>query len=491
MKPLPTILATILLTAAVFAFTSLSQPANYVSAGILSLIAVFIVVGDNEARGLRVAELAGMTWSLDQFCQNFLITGAIGSGKTVALYNLLYELNRRVKNWGGLWLDNKGNSHHDLTAIQRVFGRENDVVLLQVRSREQAVGWIPPHRFNPLAEPAFTFEELAHLVANNGTPSRDARNAEFFVKQAATHLLRGMEALWELGKPVTFTALYHYLTSTTETEHLISALESHGTERAQELARHFATRFVSQTGDQLSGVLGTIDNTLAPFVVEAVAEVFCSAEPNSVTLEDIDRGKILCLSLPQAYPASRYAINTLLKQLFYFHAMRRYERRGAAVNGEGPPAENMLVCFMDEAQHGVRAGEYGDHRFLDRLRDAKAGFIAATQDHQSFYGPLGRQDADILMLQFRNRLIYTAASQPSAEISADFIGKAERMKVTHCMTGGRTSISRTPQDEHIVKAHQIRQLPQHRAYILHCNGGLRRKVRLPRIDPSKGVLPAE
>lgn len=490
LKPIQSILATILLSAAAYAFTSLSHPSNYYAAGMLVVVGVFIVIGDDTTGGLPVAGLAGLRWNLDHFCQNFLITGAIGSGKTVALYNLLYELNRRVKNWGGLWLDNKGNSHQDLAAIQRVFGRETDVVFLQVRNREQPANWKPPHRYNPMADPGFSFEELSYLLANNGTPNRASKNTDFFAKQAATHLLRGMEALREVKKPVTFTQLYYYLTSTIESGHLIKALEAAGTDRGHELARHFATRFVAQTGDQLSGVLGTIDNILAPFVVEAVAEVMCSHEPNTVDIEDIDQGKILCPFLPQAYPASLYAINTLLKQLFYFHVMRRYERRGVVSSSGAPRTENMLVCFMDEAQHSVRSGEYGDHRFLDRLRDAKAGFVAATQDHQSFYGPLGKQDADILMLQFRNRIIYTAASQLSAEISADFIGKTERMKITRGVTAGRTSISRTPTDEHIIKAHQIRQLRPHFAYILHCAGSLRHRVKLRRIDPSQGVLPS-
>lgn len=499
MKLIPSVLATILLSAAVYAYTSFSHPTNYWATGMLVLGGLFMLIGEETPGGLPVAGLAGLRWNLDHFCQNFLITGAIGSGKTVALYNLLYELNRRVKNWGGLWLDNKGNSHQDLAAIQSVFGRENDVMLLQVRNREQPLNWRPPHRYNPLADPGFSFEELAHLLANNGAPNRVGKNGDFFAKQAATHLLRGMEALRELGKPVTFSALYYYLTATAETAHLIKALEAAGTERGHALSRHFATRFLAQTGDQLSGVLSTIDNILAPFVVEAVAEVMCSQEPNTVDMEEIEEGKILCPFLPQSYPASLYAINTLLKQLFYLHVMRRYERRSAAAPKAGggkegagvPRGENLLVCFMDEAQHSVRSGDYGDHRFLDRLRDAKAGFIAATQDHQSFYGPLGKQEADILMLQFRNRLIYTAASQQSAEISADFIGKTERMKVTRGVTAGRTSISRTPADEHIIKAHQIRQLRPHFAYILHCAGALRLRVKLPRIDPSQGILPSQ
>jgi hypothetical protein len=65
------------------------------------------------------------------------------------------------------------------------------------------------------------------------------------------------------------------------------------------------------------------------------------------------------------------------------------------------------------------------------------------------------------------------------------------MKVTRGYSAGKSNISRTPHDEHIIKAHEIRQLPPHRAYILHCNGRLRRKVKLPRVDPSQGVLPKQ
>ncbi|RYD25601.1 MAG: hypothetical protein EOP86_27090, partial [Verrucomicrobiaceae bacterium] len=246
---------------------------------------------------------------------------------------------------------------------------------------------------------------------------------------------------------------------------------------------HFQHRFLAMPPDQFGGVTGTIGNALNPFQTPAVAEVFASTQAQSFEFADIEKGRVLCLSLPQIYPQERYALNALLKQLFYQYALARYDKPQTL------PSANVLCLWLDEAQHSLRKGDWGDYRWLDRLRAAKCAVVMAMQDHTSCYPVLGKDVTVVTLAQLRNRLIFGAPTFESAEISARFIGKRETQKVTRGHSGGRASISRTPQEEFTLKPQDITGLKNHRCHVYLASKVLRRNRRLPRCEPALGIFP--
>jgi hypothetical protein len=100
---------------------------------------------------------------------------------------------------------------------------------------------------------------------------------------------------------------------------------------------------------------------------------------------------------------------------------------------------------------------------------------------------LGKDVAIVTMAQLRNRIIFASPTFESAEISANFIGKIERMKVTRGYNAGRSSISRTPHDEFILKPEAISGLKNHRCHLYLANKTLRKNLKLPRCEPAQGI----
>jgi len=429
----------------------------------------------------RMYQINDIDLSIDEGCQNFLITGGIGSGKTSAMNFLADNLTQNQPTWGGLWLDNKGNSERDLRAIFAHHGRAGDAVVLKAAVESQ----LAEKTYNIFEDPAFTPGMLAGAIMEvAGSNGVESDNSEFFKRQGILHIEQMILALRALQKPVTFVELYERLTDSVKTKKMVAELAD--SSRGKGFASHFGERYLGAPGDQYGGVVGSLTNALAPFQTPAVAEVFANpTEPQAFRFSDLEDGKVLCVSLPQIYPRERYAINALLKQLFYLYSLARYDRAGEEIE-----AANVLVLWLDEAQHSLRKGEFGDYKYLDRMRAAKCAANLAMQDHTSTYPSLGKDVAIVTMAQLRNRLIFSAPTFESAEISANFIGKAEKMKVSRGVTGGRTSINRTPQDEHRIKPQDITGLRNHRCHLYLANKVLRKNTSLPRCEPTKGIFPS-
>jgi Type IV secretion-system coupling protein DNA-binding domain len=430
--------------------------------------------------------------SIEEGCQNFLITGGIGSGKTNALNYLLHSLTVHQPKWGGLWLDNKGNSEADLRAVLESQNRHSDAIVLRARSQ----GREPTHFYNVMNDPAFTPEALGFAIMEVTSGSPNNHSGDFFQKQGALHIAKAIHALRAMGRHVSFTTIYPILTDANSTKRFIAELQAFPKKapvkatdfRPDDVPNdpatapyfdHFQNTFIAMPPDQFGGVIGTIQNALSPFQTPEVAEVFAAEnQPQSFHFADLEAHKVLCISLPQIYPQERYALNVLFKHLFYQYAMTRYD-----LPAEKLQRANVLALWLDEAQHSLRKGDWGDYRFLDRLRAAKCCAVLAMQDHTSAYPVLGKDVAIVTMAQLRNRLIFSAPTFESAEISANFIGKIERMKVTKGTNAGRTSVSRTPHDEYKLKPEAISGLKNHRCHLYLANKTLRKNRKLPRCQP--------
>lgn len=467
-----------------FICTKMPSPTRYYAAAGTVIAAATVLAMTHEERipkGRLALSFRGMAWSVEALCQNFLITGGIGSGKTNAINYIVANLTKNQPQWGGLWLDNKGNSHQDLSAIFEHFGRGEDVFILDVRPRDGQ----PVLYYNVLDDPAFTPEILAQAISEV-TSTESGKNSDFFKQQCILHTTQAIKAMRALGKIPTFTTLMPILTDMTATSELCQQLREAGTSEANMVRAHFESNFLAMPGDQFGGVTGTITNCLQPFCNADVAAVTSnSIEPNGFAFADMDNGAVLCLSLPQVYLQERYALNALFKQLFYQFAMSRYDVPDAEMRQKNP-----LCLWLDEAQHSLRSGNFGDYRFLDRLRAARCAAFIAMQDHTSCYPTLGKETTNVTLAQLRSRFIYSAPTYESAEISANMIGKHEVQKVTRGVSGGKASISRSPHEEYVLKPKDITGLPNYYCHVVHGETKrLHRKVKLPHCEPARSIFP--
>jgi type IV secretory pathway TraG/TraD family ATPase VirD4 len=431
-----------------------------------------------------VIRLAGFTWTRDDFCRGWLITGDTGSGKTRSgITPLLFQVFTNEPTWGGLCIDDKGIYWETLSEMAQHFGREDDLILLQVRPDDATSTWQPQHTYNLTSDRTVPYNTFAKAVVDTAASLGQASDKAFFKNQARTHIAAALETLREIGADVTLENAYHLLLDQSDLDEAMTDLASgHQTARRRALAEHFGNRFLSQPPEQIGGVKETIANYLQPFITPEIAQVFCPAR-NSFEFADLDRGKIICVAMPQKFQMERRYINTFLKMLFYTHALRRFDKPA-----DERRRDNLLILWADEAQRFVTASEDGmsDYNCIDVIREARATVVAAAQSSTSFIPPLGREKARVFTLNLRNRLIFKAADEEGAMESADFLGKKRVIKKSWGYHSGKMSRNYSEQEEYKIKPHVLRNLRKHTAVVVHCERGHRRKVLSP-IEPDGRV----
>ncbi|HEU0210145.1 MAG TPA: type IV secretion system DNA-binding domain-containing protein [Candidatus Udaeobacter sp.] len=460
---------------------------SYASVCVLCLLAA-AVIAFHLCKTCKpvVARLGGLSWTRDDFCRGWLITGDTGSGKTRSgITPLLHQVFKNQTTWGGLCIDDKGIYWETLSEMAKHFGREDDLILLQVRPDGAANTWQPRHTYNLTSDRTIPYNTFAKAIVDTASSLGQAGDKAFFKNQAQTHIAAALETLREIGADVTLENAYHLLLDQSDLDEAMTDLaSSHQTLRRRELAEHFINRFLSQPPEQIGGVKETIANYLQPFITPEIAQVFCAAG-NSFDFSDLDRGKIVCVAMPQKFQMERRYINTFLKMLFYTHTLRRFDKPT-----EERQHNNLLILWADEAQRFVTASEDGmsDYNCIDVIREARGTVVAAAQSSTSFIPPLGREKARVFTLNLRNRLIFKAADEEGAVESADFLGKKRVIKKSWGYHSGKMSRNYSEHEEHKIKPHVLRSLRKHTAVVAHCERGHRRKL-LPPIEPGGTVSP--
>ena len=88
----------------------LPAPASWIVAMAFAAIAAYAATTKGKtAKSKFIVRLKGFSWTREDFCRGWLITGDTGSGKTRSGINqLLFQVFQNDPNWGGLCIDDKG-----------------------------------------------------------------------------------------------------------------------------------------------------------------------------------------------------------------------------------------------------------------------------------------------------------------------------------------------------------------------------------------------
>lgn len=433
-----------------------------------------------------VLRMGGLTWRMDDFCRGWLITGQTGSGKTQAAINtMLWQVSTHCPRWGGVCVDDKGVYWETLSAMFRHLGREDDLILLQVRPEGASRDWQPKHTFNFLDNPHLPWSAKAKMVCDVASSLGQRSEQSFFRMQAQLQIEFAFRALDAAGLSVTLEHAHDFLTSTTLMENIVGLLENRHTPEAVALLEHYRSAFVSQPPEQLGGIKTTVANYLKVFTDPDMVAVF-SPEKSNFDFDAIDQGKVICVAIPQRFQVERRYINTLLKLTFYAHALRRFDKPEAERTGD-----NLLIFWADEAQKIVTASEDGmsDYNVVDVIRAAGATIVAATQSYTSLIPPMQDETkAKVFIANMANRVTFSAADEDSAKIAADTLGKRKMKKRTMGYADGRRNVSWTEEEKYAVEPHELRRLRKFEAIVQHCEDGFRR-VKLPPLG-TDGRVPA-
>lgn len=464
---------TLAVLSSILAFTASGYPLVAVAFGGLAAWQVYCAM--SEKRGPVepvVLRLGGLSWSMADFCRGWLITGQTGSGKTAAAINtMLWQVSKNCPRWGGVCVDEKGVYWETLRDMFRHLGRSDDLILLQVRPDGASPDWEPAHTFNFLDNPNLPWSAKAKIVCDVASAIGQRNEQSFFRMQAQVQIEFAFRVLAAVQLPVTLDNAYEFLTSDKMLEELMAEIAKNRATGTQALLEHYWDALKAQPPEQLGGVKTTVANYLKFFTDPDIAAVFCPPK-SSFSLDQIERGKVVCVALPQRFQVERRIVNTLLKLAFYSQVLHRFDRPA-----EQRAGDNLLIFWADEAQKIVTSSEDGmsDYNVVDVIREARATVVAATQSYTSLIPPMrDEQRAKVFIANMANRVTFSAADEDSAKIAADTLGKRKAKKRTTGYSGGKRNVSWTDEDRYCIEPHELRRLRKFEAVVQHCEKGFRR-----------------
>ncbi len=464
----------------IFVLTDPGLPEHVVIGSLLLSAGLIIIAIPVRSTVLRIGHIG---WTRAELCRHILITGDTGCGKTTSGFHpILVSLTRALPDWGGLVVGVKGDEVEFLRELLKANNRSDDLVHLQVRPAGAASGWSPPQRFNLLSDRSLPWTAHAKAIVDTASSLTEGRQDAFFKPMAQIALANALQLLDQLQRPVTIVRAYHLLTTERLLKEALEELEQQApTEELIRLSDFFHSTFVeAKAPEQREGIEGTIKTYLGFFLDPGLAEVFSSDLPNTFEIADVNRGAVIATSMPQRFVSERRYINTYLKILFFYHALRRYE-----LPRHRQCDCNQLLLVADEYQDVVTASEDGvsDHTIIDRIRGAKCAIIAGMQSEVSADPAIGRDKRKVLALNFRTRLIFRAADMEGATASADFIGKKKVWKRSRSSKAwGSVSHTRREDEDYKMKPARLMELRDHTAVVVHPSKRFARR----RITPVDG-----
>ena len=463
---------------------------NEIIALITSTIIGFLIFKQLQNH-IYTCSIGKLHWDRNAFCRGWLITGSTGSGKTQCGINILlhqvFQNENGIKNengvqeypWGGLCIDEKGLYWEILSEMASHYGRSKDLVLLQTKPDHALETWNPTYRLNLLSDSRIPSNTYASAIVNTAcSVSGSESDKGFFKTQSesqigwAIELYRSINAIQKsINTPINthitpnLKNVLEILTNQEKYEDLIAPFIMNDSPtllknfKLQECLTHFRHRYWNQPKDQLGGVQSTIYNYLNYFSNDEVAQVFCTN--NTFDFNEIEKGKIVCVSMPQKLQVERRYVCTLLKLLFYTQVLRRFDMPKEIFN-----RKNLLICWQDEAQRFITEADGN----VDVIREAGATTVLACQSKTSLHPPLGgKEKANVTILNLRNRMIFKASDEDCAKSSAEFIGKEEISKKTKSV-GKNTSRTYSKVDSFRIKPHELRELKDFVSIIYHSSG---------------------
>jgi len=226
--------------------------------------------------------------------------------------------------------------------------------------------------------------------------------------------------------------------------------------------------------ETLNSIISFISNFLKPFADPYMREVYCTPT-NTCDFSSIDQGKIFTVSMPQSFGVQRRYANTIMKLLFYQHALNRFD-----VDSSLRPGFNNLIFWADEAQGVVTASaNMSDYSVVDRTRAAKATVVFATQSVTSFLPVLTQDQVKVLLLNLANQIHFQAADEDGAKFIAAQIGKTEITERSYSISKGSRTVNLSKKEQNYIRDFELMAMKKFQCVIKHCEQGYLKTQILP------------
>ena len=363
--------------------------------------------------------------------QNILITGTIGTGKTSScMYPftkqlLQYQCYNTDLKLGMLILDVKGNYYKKVTEYAKKFGRENDLLVIELNGNIH---------YNPLDKPnlkpailANRLKTILTLFSQNNGESYWLDKAE----QVLTECIKlcrlynnGYVTFVELHKLITIPNYYSDKISILRENFLSGKLSKSDVHNLLSAIEFFEKEFNSLDNRTLSILKSEITRITGCFVSDYdVLDIFSPPKDkqNFTGFKDvIDNGKIVVLNMNIAeYRNLSKIIAAYLKLDFQTEVMSRLANKDKN--------NFRSVAFISDEYHEYVTDT--DANFFAQSREAKCVNIVATQSYTSLLSALNNQyTVKVIVQNLINKLWFRTDDTFTIEDAQKQIGKEEKIK---------------------------------------------------------------
>ena len=391
-------------------------------------------LGESTGWLSKLSHVAGMApgqnvvLDISDACQNIVVLGATGSGKTTRAINpMLVQL--LDQDAGGMIFDIKGDYKKDVLHFAKQAGRS--VTVIGVGDGNKGINLLS----GLTPEVAASFLKSIVLLAGGYGMEK------FWVDTAAALCKNALGVLSFVPGYYSLEGLYLYLFNAdkrVEIEKEISELPALKEKRKRLLDSYMAyhdQQFDKMEDKTKAGVLSTVSQFLEPFLHPELIDAFCSQSNDSVNMEDVLNGAVYLVDLPiHTWGLGGKVVYSLIKLRFYNVMQQRTSR--PEWNHDRPV---FFIC--DEFQEIVSASKDGlsDLNFWDKSRNSKTIGIISGQAVSSFYSAVGNRDvANTLLQNFRQKLCFKTEDTDTLNYFNNLAGRVEVKRVSYSDSTGQS-----------------------------------------------------
>ena len=363
--------------------------------------------------------------------QNILITGTIGTGKTsCAIYPFTKQLIKYNSNdfnnkLGMLILDVKGNYYKKVTEYAKKFGREDDLIIIELNGN---------FKYNPLDKPNLKPSILANRLKTILTLFSQNNGESYWLDKAEQVLTECIKIcrLYNNGY-VTFSELHKLITIPNYFSDKLSVLKNNflnGNYSHSDVhdilsaIDFFEKEFNSLDSRTLSILKSEITRITGCFISDYdVLDIFSPSRnsQNFYGFKDVvEKGKIVVLNMNIAeYRNLSKIIAAYLKLDFQTEVMARLANKSS----------NYIrsVAFISDEYHEYVTDT--DANFFAQSREAKCVNIVATQSYTSLLSAINNQHiVKVIIQNLINKLWFRTDDIFTVEEAQKQIGKEEKSR---------------------------------------------------------------
>jgi len=441
-------------------------------------------------RGGSVVRLLGLSWTLEDFLTHWVIVGRSGSGKTAGfIRTILIQLLHTVPDFGCVAIDEKANFHKTLARLCAANGHPDKLIVLRPRRPGRDQDQPLPHTMNFIGDRTVPWETYAQLVIDTAVACGQETNNAFFKNQGRKTITAIFATLDAVHIVPTLGEAYDFIAEDRIYKSVLQKLRRQAgrSERSEDLLSFWDT-FDAKAGDEKSGIKSTTELYLHPYSAPELRELFADPEP-TLDLFQLDRGKILCPSIPQAFLTQRRYITAWFKLAGYYHLLRRFDEFDEAERETLTP----IILLADEGQNSILAAEEGlaDHNTLDKIREARGTLILAMQSYSSALPALkGRRDlSETIFANLNNHVIGAIRDETGREMASNIFGKEWQKDRTQSYGQSGSSTSVKKELRPVFHTGIFARLPPFKCVVFHVAGRWAQGYLPPLTDDGTRISP--